>query len=116
MSDRTVRARIKTMKWIIEGLEEDAEKHAKGQKAAGTRVRKALQEIRAEAQVARVQILKEQKDPDSIERRKSKGRRAKARTKARARGASTRLDLGLSDKPRAKRSQGWNALSEHLRF
>ena len=89
MSDRTVRARIKTMKWIIEALEEDAEKHAKGQKAAGTRIRKALQEIRTEAQVARVQILKEQKDPGFPRK-----------------GA----------KPRAKRSQGWNALSEHLRF
>lgn len=110
--ERSIQARIRTLKFILDELEEDVVKHIRGQKAAGTRIRKALQEIRTEAQVARVQILKEQKDPDSIERRESKGRRAKAR----ARGASTRLDLGLSDKPRAKHGERCDSMSKYLRF
>jgi hypothetical protein len=46
---------------IIEELKEDAEKVEEGNKAAGTRVRVGLQDVKKEAQEIRIFILREQK-------------------------------------------------------
>ncbi|MCF7957191.1 MAG: histone H1 [Phycisphaerae bacterium] len=46
-----------TLKTMVEAVEEDIVKAVGGNKAAGTRVRKAMQEIKAAAQDVRVKIL-----------------------------------------------------------
>tara|TARA_Y100000310_G_C20620058_1_gene782773 strand:+ start:130 stop:450 length:321 start_codon:yes stop_codon:yes gene_type:complete len=106
MSERSISLRILDLKFILGELEEDVVKHMRGQKAAGTRIRKALQEIRTEAQVARVQILKEQKDPKFPKTASLPDWYSDAKPKAK-RGSTRR---------RMPRTEGWNALSEHLRF
>ncbi len=45
------------LKTLVEAAEEDITKAIGGNKAAGTRVRKAMQEIKAAAQEVRVKIL-----------------------------------------------------------
>lgn len=42
---------------LIESIEEDVQKASEGNKAAGTRVRKSMQEVRDLAQTLRKQIL-----------------------------------------------------------
>jgi outer membrane murein-binding lipoprotein Lpp len=45
------------LKQIIDEIEEDVHKAAGGNKAAGTRVRKAMQEVKKVAQEIRLQVL-----------------------------------------------------------
>lgn len=45
----------------LENLADDVEKHDKGQKAAGTRIRAAMQTVKAEAQEVRKAVLGDQK-------------------------------------------------------
>lgn len=52
---------LQTMIDNLEALKPDAEKHDKGQKAAGTRVRQAMQALKAEAQTLRGSVLDDQK-------------------------------------------------------
>lgn len=47
------------LKQMIESLEEDVQKAAGGNRAAGTRVRKQLQEVKNVAQTLRVQALEQ---------------------------------------------------------
>ena len=42
---------------IIEGVRKDVEKTDRGNKAAGTRVRKAMQDLKKQAQVVRADVL-----------------------------------------------------------
>ena len=58
---------LNELKTFIDTLYKDAEKHDRGQKAAGTRLRKGLQELRTACQTLRVSILAERKDEDSSE-------------------------------------------------
>jgi hypothetical protein len=48
---------------MVAGLEDDVKKAAGGNRAAGTRVRKSLQEVKAASQELRVKIL-ESRDGD----------------------------------------------------
>lgn len=57
----SVTQQIDTMIATLDALKADAEKHDKGQKAAGTRVRKAMQDIKATAQDVRAKVLTDQK-------------------------------------------------------
>ena len=57
----SVTQQIDTMIATLDALKADAEKHDKGQKAAGTRVRKAMQDIKATAQDVRAKVLTAQK-------------------------------------------------------
>lgn len=50
------------LKTMIESLEDDVRKAAGGNKAAGTRVRKQLQEVKNVAQALRVQVLETRED------------------------------------------------------
>ncbi len=52
------------LKALVEGVEDDLQKAEGGNKAAGTRVRKTMQDIKAAAQAVRVQVL-ERRDQDS---------------------------------------------------
>ncbi len=52
------------LKAMVAACEDDVAKARGGNKAAGTRVRKAMQEIKAAAQAVRVEIL-EMRDSDS---------------------------------------------------
>ncbi len=54
-------AQVQTMIDNLEALKGDAEKHDKGQKAAGTRVRVAMQAVKADAQTLRTSVLADQK-------------------------------------------------------
>ena len=49
----------------VEGIRKDVEKADKGNRAAGTRVRKAMQEIKKQAQVVREDILAMREKEDS---------------------------------------------------
>ena len=54
---------FKELKEIIDGTEEDVQKfYEKGNKAAGTRVRKAMQELKKKAQDIRVEIQEIKQD------------------------------------------------------
>lgn len=57
----SVSQQIDTMIATLDALKADAEKHDKGQKAAGTRVRKAMQDIKSTAQDVRAKVLADQK-------------------------------------------------------
>lgn len=50
------------LKRLVAEVEEDIRKAEGGNKAAGTRVRKKMQEIKAAAQVVRTQILESRED------------------------------------------------------
>lgn len=52
------------LKALVAACEDDVAKAQGGNKAAGTRVRKAMQDIKAAAQAVRVEIL-EMRDSDS---------------------------------------------------
>lgn len=53
---------LEQLQTIIDGIQEDATKFdEKGNKAAGTRVRKAMQEIKAVAQEVRVYVSEKNK-------------------------------------------------------
>jgi hypothetical protein len=52
---------LQTMIDSLEGLKADAAKHDEGQKAAGTRIRQAMQGIKANAQTIRQTVLTAQK-------------------------------------------------------
>lgn len=45
------------LKKMVDGLEDDVRKASGGNKAAGTRIRKALQDVKNQAQLLRVRIL-----------------------------------------------------------
>jgi len=45
------------LKKMVDALEDDVRKAAGGNKAAGTRIRKALQDVKNQAQILRVRIL-----------------------------------------------------------
>jgi hypothetical protein len=47
------------LKKLVEGVHEDVQKSAGGNKAAGTRVRKSMQEIKEVAQDLRKQVLED---------------------------------------------------------
>ncbi len=53
------------LKKMIQEVEDDVAKAAGGNKAAGTRVRKKMQEIKAAAQDVRKRILEGREEPDS---------------------------------------------------
>lgn len=57
----SVAQQIDSMIATLDALKADAEKHDKGQKAAGTRVRKAMQDIKSTAQDVRAKVLADQK-------------------------------------------------------
>ncbi|MEX0654719.1 MAG: hypothetical protein WD534_04670 [Phycisphaeraceae bacterium] len=50
------------LKTLIDSLEDDVRKAAGGNKAAGTRVRKQLQEVKNVSQALRVQVLEQRED------------------------------------------------------
>ena len=52
-----------TLKQLVEAAAEDVQKAAGGNKAAGTRVRKAMQDIKAAAQAVREKILEAREVP-----------------------------------------------------
>ena len=52
----SVKSQVETMLETLGNALRDAEKHAGGNSAAGTRVRKAMQEIKVAAQAVRVQV------------------------------------------------------------
>jgi len=54
------------LKRLVESCEEDVRKAAGGNKAAGTRVRKLMQEVKNAAQALRVKVL-EQRDASTGE-------------------------------------------------
>jgi len=59
-------SRFDEIKQLIEGIEEDLGKfYEKGNKAAGTRARKGLQEVKKKAQEIRVEILEIRKRGDT---------------------------------------------------
>ena len=53
------------MKELINSAEEDVRKAAGGNKAAGTRVRKLMQDIKNTAQVMRAKVLESRTDSDA---------------------------------------------------
>lgn len=53
------------LKRLVEEVADDLQKAAGGNKAAGTRVRKAMQEIKSTAQDIRVKILDMGKGPET---------------------------------------------------
>jgi histone H1-like protein Hc1 len=54
-----------TLKRLIIEAEDDVNKAVGGNKAAGTRVRKKMQEVRATAQTVRLKILEIRETPDT---------------------------------------------------
>jgi hypothetical protein len=52
---------VESMIETLQEVQKDAEKHDKGQKAAGTRVRKAMQGLKTDAQELRKLVLEGQK-------------------------------------------------------
>lgn len=52
------------LKSMIESLDDDVRKAAGGNKAAGTRIRKQLQDVKNLAQSLRVQILEQREGPE----------------------------------------------------
>jgi len=50
------------LRTLVNAAEDDVNKAAGGNKAAGTRVRKAMQEIKAAAQELRANVLESRKD------------------------------------------------------
>jgi hypothetical protein len=52
------------LKKMVDAIEDDVRKAAGGNKAAGTRVRKALQDVKNQAQVLRVKILEGREGED----------------------------------------------------
>jgi hypothetical protein len=50
------------LKQMIEALDDDVRKAAGGNKAAGTRVRKAMQDLKNKAQDLRVKVLEDRGD------------------------------------------------------
>lgn len=50
------------LKELVEGCADDLEKAEKGNKSAGTRIRKAMQDIKKQAQEVRQAILKKRED------------------------------------------------------
>jgi len=53
--------RLQAMIDNLETLKADADRHDRGQKAAGTRVRKAMQTLKADANTLRAEVLTAQK-------------------------------------------------------
>jgi len=53
------------IKALVESIEDDVQKAAGGNKAAGTRVRKSMQELKSLAQELRVQVLETRDDEAS---------------------------------------------------
>lgn len=56
--------KFEALKALINSAEEDMQKAAGGNRAAGTRVRKIMQEVKAEAQSLRVAVLENRGDGD----------------------------------------------------
>ena len=54
-----------TLKRLVAEVEEDLKKAVGGNKAAGTRVRKKMQEIKAAAQEVRKKVLEGRQEPES---------------------------------------------------
>lgn len=52
-----------TLRQLVEAAADDVEKASGGNKAAGTRVRKSMQEIKSAAQVVRQKILEARSTP-----------------------------------------------------
>ncbi len=52
------------LKKMVDAIEDDVRKAAGGNKAAGTRVRKSLQDVKNQAQVLRVKILEGREGED----------------------------------------------------
>jgi hypothetical protein len=52
------------LKALVAAAEEDVIKVDKGNKAAGTRVRKAMQDIKGAAQEVRIKVLEEKAKPE----------------------------------------------------
>jgi hypothetical protein len=58
-------AAYERLKQLVEACSEDVAKAAGGNKAAGTRVRKAMQDIKAAAQDVRKKVLEERTESSS---------------------------------------------------
>jgi hypothetical protein len=57
-------SRFDDLKQYVEGLEDDFRKfYEKGNKAAGTRIRKAMQDLKTKAQEIRVEIQDNKRQP-----------------------------------------------------
>ncbi len=54
------------LKQLVESAAEDVAKAAGGNKAAGTRVRKAMQDIKASAQELRKRVLEVRSEPSQL--------------------------------------------------
>jgi len=54
--------KFEALKALINSAEEDMQKAAGGNRAAGTRVRKAMQEVKSAAQDLRVSVLEDRGD------------------------------------------------------
>ena len=54
--------KFEALKALINSAEEDIQKAAGGNRAAGTRVRKIMQEVKSEAQALRVAVLENRGD------------------------------------------------------
>lgn len=54
------------LKQLIESAAEDVAKAAGGNKAAGTRVRKAMQDVKASAQELRKRVLEVRSEPSQL--------------------------------------------------
>jgi len=50
------------LKAAVEAIEEDVRKAAGGNRAAGTRVRKSMQDLKAQAQELRLKVLESRED------------------------------------------------------
>lgn len=59
MGEQPIQAAYERLKQLVEACAEDVAKTAGGNKAAGTRVRKAMQEIKAASQDVRKKVLEE---------------------------------------------------------
>lgn len=60
----TLQETYERLKQMVEAASDDVYKAAGGNKAAGTRVRKSMQEIKAIAQELRVSVLEQREDQD----------------------------------------------------
>lgn len=59
----SVKSQVQKMIQDLTVLEEDIDRHEKGQKAAGTRIRKAMQTVKTQAQEVRGTVMEDQKKP-----------------------------------------------------
>lgn len=52
---------LQSLSTLLESIKDDADKHNRGQKAAGVRIRAAMQDVKTLAGTIRAEVLAEQK-------------------------------------------------------